>query len=491
MKGIEWKMVAGIVIVVLVVLAAVGLLIPVSGFDIQKYLGVQPILGVAGELTWDIEPSDNPFDKTEFNIEHLCDNGNCISTGDEWQPSELGCAIANDIFNDFSKNGNLGSRAIEDGKNCIIHYIKPSGKNPKVYCLVNDGFFRLEDTNPSPPSWWEDDVLSPLDCSVCDEPNFDEICINKNLMKRKIGASDFCKGTFGHPTEGAIRFGNCRCAGGGGGITQKEDMGNSDAWEASCDGYNEAWGWYDCDSDADDFCDNDDDKIMWVSDSPDTFPPPTRPIKDQYSDDIRNHRYVYPHLNYMYGVFWKSHEEDEQYKVLFVRTVSEELYINFDFIVESLSYDVDNVIRFNELGNFYRLPRIILNATVTPVNDKPMSALITEMQENIGYEYQELTVSTKPCNDITSCFYTEASRTDSKKCGDLEQIFSTESIILRTNVPGYENGFLDNDTEYVVQITNWFNKFRSCEGWNDLACFDTNCYDRIDRTITIADVNLL
>jgi hypothetical protein len=492
MRGLELDMLAKIVLVVIVVLVAVGILQTTSAVPLEKYLGIQPIEGVAGELTWDIFPEENPFGKTSLEIEHLCDNGNCISTGDTWQPSELGCVIATDIFEDFSVKGYLGSRVGQEGANCFLHYILPKGRRQE-YCVINYGLFKLEDTNTAPPSWWEDDVLSPLGCGVCDQVNFDEVCINKNLEKRQVGASDFCDGTFGHPEEGAITFGNCICAGG-----PRHDMGNLAAWEAQCDGYINAWGTLlDCENDGlSDTCDNDEDLLMWVSDS---NPYITYPIKDQFSDDRSNTNLVEKNQLHMYGVIWKPKDDidktkfEQEYKVLFVR-ISESggLLTDFDFIVEYLDYNDNNIFRFNGLGNFERLPRIIINATVTPTATIGVTALINNI-ENVGWS-GETDVETQTCGDATSCLRSEISDTE-EKCAQTDFVsiptdafLSLEKIILKTNVPDAENGELVAGTQYIVQITNWFNEYTRCKGTWDWLCTDTPCYNKFDRTISIYQV---
>lgn len=259
MKGLQWNLLAGIILTVIIVLVGMMLIQPVAGFDVKKYFGLQPILGEpTGPSLPDIDTPPPGEDLGE--VDHII-----TLPGEENQPHELGCVIANSIYDDFSANGLTGSRS-----NCKEQ--KLFTDNPVTQCLVDVKKFTLGDSKIQ--SDWET-TLSAKKCHLCNESantpitDFDEVCINKNLKDRTVGNSNFCNGLI---TAGKdlTTFGNAICA-----------RFNSGNWQSQCDGCyctlslcciagfpcaNSHCNWG---NDTNDFCDNNEDRVAWIADNAD------------------------------------------------------------------------------------------------------------------------------------------------------------------------------------------------------------------------------
>jgi len=64
MKGLHFSFLAGIILVVIIVAVGFMLLMPVAGFDVKKYFGLQPILGTPGELGFGDIDNVHPIETT-------------------------------------------------------------------------------------------------------------------------------------------------------------------------------------------------------------------------------------------------------------------------------------------------------------------------------------------------------------------------------------------------------------------------------------------
>ena len=98
------KLLKAILIVCIITVIAIlvfGLIPPVKGTLTENIPGFKELLVESTEFSKDIDSAQNCLGPLE-ELEHICDNGNCISTtGNPHQPSEIACLIADNIYDDF------------------------------------------------------------------------------------------------------------------------------------------------------------------------------------------------------------------------------------------------------------------------------------------------------------------------------------------------------------------------------------------------------
>jgi hypothetical protein len=471
MKGVSVRTLILLVIGIAIVGASFFILInQVGAIDIKKYIEDIPIPGVPAEISYGTLP-------TQITVEDTPESEHIItSPGDPYQPSEIGCKIADYIFDDYKEKG--------DGLARPEPFLWDGGRQNSI---VGAGTFILGDTLADPGDW-ETTLNGRADlCHYCGEPVFDEVCINYNLMDREVLGSDFCDGPFatiphnGFPGGDPAHFGNARC--------MKGDA-NTESWKDSCDG---RWcsGLLDCcgacpvpcgypgvaceyDNNGDDFCDNDKDKAVWIVDKPDGDP--SDRVKDNNADDDGNSNEISkdPH-KYIYGVIWDAGEK--QFDVLFVRIPQTRNENNFDWIAESLL----DWTRYNRLGFAYHYARMVDDVDVTGV-DKGVMDLRGDIADEIALLNLDDIVH-EICSDEDSCLasgdeygYPVNPDSGTVECeGErtpvtLKTLFQRETVKLKTNIDA--NGEFRASNNYKVRVFNWYGK-------------RDKCYSLVDRQVSI------
>jgi len=503
MKGIHWTgLLAGIVIVLVIVGISLIMVMPLGEFDVKKYFGLQPTLGVPADITTSYFVTDVELGSTPESPH--------IVTGDSdefWQPSDLGCAIADVIFNDFRTKGNDGSRAT--GSNCFIN------RGNAEHCIVAIGTFKLNETMDDPGDW--ETTLSARGCHFCGPSTnpeynssvFDEICINYNLKDRTVGVpGDFCHDQFSAgPSNQPTRFGNAECYCGNYG----DDCGNDDDWRNNCDGhYGTFWDcllgcWKEKDNDGDDFCDNNEHKLIWLAD--DSEGDPKSKVRDHDSlwydeDDAHVGAWgkIELYTKYMWGLVWRA--DTQKYILQFVRIPHHSTDNSFNFIVEVLKSKIlggDPLRRFNLLGVQSQYARMIMNVTVVLDSSSDPDGWTQKTEFDLREEIKAATGANVvadfvSCTDESRCLASEKGPTNSgeRECDESSQYlsisadskFDKQNILFKTNMAENEKF---TDGTYKVVIENWYNKYQVCEGWP--WCTVKNCFDTIDRTISIWKVS--
>lgn len=488
MKGVgpHWGFLVGVVIVVIIVGVSIILVTQVAGIDITKYFGLEPVLGVPAEITLgSLPPQVGSGDTPES--DHIV-----TAVGDPYQPSDLGCAIADLIFNDYK---GLGDTAIRPD------FLAQWDGNRGHY-LVGAGTFILGDTLADPGTW-ETGILAPRGCHYCGEPVFDEVCINYNLMDRIVGAKTFCDGGFSTvPTDGSpgdpAKFGNAWCV---------EGDANSDSWKDRCDGWLcirpnincldcDTWCCQKCDQ-ADDYCDNELDKARWIADKTDGDP--ANRVRDHRADDDRNKIEIEKTdgdgnpIKYFYGVIWDKDFKEKAnglglYHILFVRVPQDRSESNFDWI----EVDFKDWLRNNRLGFAYQYARMVSNVTVTGANKNEF-----DLREEIATN-----VVSERCSDEVSCLASDITTPDSGSTvcykgqqyePTLDMRFKLETVKFKTNI--CNNANLRSSNTYKVKVTNWYGKADDCYSLLDRTvgiyctdcCNDDNTFDPLWESVDCAD----
>lgn len=396
------------------------------------------------------------------------------SEGSENNLHELGCSIADDIYNDFTTNGIVGNR---DASFCINQHLWSA--DPVEQCLVSVKSFVLGDPTATSAqlSSWESTLSSrEPPCHVCQEPagtsivEFDEVCINNNLKDRKVSSSNFCNGVITVNSD-VIKFGNAQC--------NKYDV-NSQAWKDHCDGWTFIvhQSWENTNWPTDDFCDNDKDMLYWLGNNNNGDPPTM--VKDNtgpskyltYSNDIS----LTEHHYYIYGLIWLP--VWERYDIMFVRTPGQSTQSSFDFIKNVFQ---NNYERWNRLGLWRQEARMVVDAIVTPTSSRPVNDLITEIATAAGLDPSEDVSISYNCGDYGNCITTTLEGPE-EVCSPyvteaLNSYFQKETIKFITSEA--DNGELQAGKEYRVIVTNWYG------GWDEVEGVDLSCYDYYDRTVII------
>jgi len=497
MRGIEKTTSVVLSVIVMVALAAILIaftLGPFKEFKILDWL-VPKIPGVQGSLI-----PGNPIPQTPLGqvteVPHICGTVGgstvCISgAGEEHQPTEVACAIANSIYTDFVKYGLKDNREnISPEPDCGYAV----GDWNAIYrggCLIDAKTFILGDTvTTPPPEWIQIPYIASGKCNLCLEPTFDEVCINYNLKNRKVpegGANNFCDGTIpvGSTAE-VIKFGNAICV---------KDAGNSQAWRDSCDGWYCGQGQfcglrictispggcsYESDG-VDDICDNDKDRIEWTAeDSSSTL------VTD--GDIEENSKILNKHQKYIYGLIWNTNtnEDDKRYHVYFERIPAPSTNNTWDFIGDFLS-NRDNV-RFNPLGEKYQEARMIVNVTVTGAPDISENNLRANIANKLGIDISKIEYAS--CNGLNDCLssapYDGEYSIDKALFYSMKEQFKTDyAIKFRLDMKIGSGGLLNNTKTYIVMIENWFNLdvYKTLSGLNAIYEFK-----KIDKTISIYEL---
>lgn len=489
MRGLQWHFLAGIVITCVIIGVAIIMLLPLSGIDIKKYFGLEPVLGVPAEIAYINFP-------TQVGSENTPESDRIITAaGQPYQLSDLGCVIADFIYDDYKSLGETARRAdflaLWDGG--------------RSQFLVGKGTFNLAnaiadvDGDSDGTGDWEELLSSRAQpCHYCglgtpwgDNPVFDEVCINYNLRDRTITGKNFCVGAFDSDTGGPAQFGNAQCTGGseGGCINTADWCDNCDGWW--CDGLGECCGacpvpcgypgapcrWNNDGSD--DFCDNDKEKIIWIADKPDGDP--ANRVRDRYTDNDWNwNRLEIDPYKYMYGVIWDDSEK--QYDLLFVRVPQDRTENNFDWI----KTDLKDWLRNNRIGWAYQIARTTSNVTVTG-QDKNEFILRSEVATELVIDASKMVL--EACNNEKECLSSTPVAPDSgtEECTVASQYgggitaeskFKKETVKFKTNI--CKNANLRADRNYKVKVTNWWGKYDKQEGLNWFPC-----YSLVDRQVSI------
>lgn len=477
MRGVSSKtLVFALEVILLVVIlgAAIGWLIPnVSAINWEDVWHMGPE-GKPSEIHYDEPPVDFGWDEIETKeVDHTI-----TDEGEPHQLSEVACAIANDIYNDFKKGGNIGDRKSVCGRPqcCYVHR-----------CLVNIGAFSLDSvTLPTPPEWETTLSTKYPGCHVCDEiTNLDEICINYNL-DRTVDSKLFCDGFFVADSGDTVRFGNCNC----------KTKDNGDDWKNSCDGYYGPWwspGLHNCGntegSAPDDFCDNDKEMIKWIADVANSDPEWL--VKDRAWDENSNFLDKTPH-KYVYGVFFRPkiafYTDEEQYEIIFERIPAQGTETSFDFIKNYLKKG-DRITRYNWIGNYYPQARAITDMVVTLGGKKSVMDLMEEIATEAGLTFPG-GVKHEFCSGEDDCLNTDINpgteNCVSRTTPNIESNFLLKEIILHTPIDPNDDFIAGK--KYRVVIKNWWGKYPKCydAGWFGSACY--SCFSRYERSVIIYEV---
>lgn len=459
MRGLQYSLLAGIILVVLIVVVGSIMIQPVGQFDVTKYFGLQPVLGTQGNGGIGSSNPSAPFGGTLKKVDNIV-----TAEGQVNQPIEVACSIANGIYDDFSANG-LGVRkdtecASQEG------YSTP---NVIQQCLVDYGVFRLTDTihDESFASKLEENGCH--DCYTSSSDNiFDETCINYDLSGRTIpatGGTSFCNSGF-TPSGSTklVYFGNNQCF----------NTDNSNSWDdgTKCREY--------CGNSA---CTNNCDMIKWIADNVDgkkisTSTQPEVMIKDNFlyqktDANQGNDWSLSKNQNYMYGLVWVP--DRASYDLLFVRFPTTTASTSFDFIKDAFQ-DYE---RYNKLGIWRQEARMVADFIVTPTSSsiKSIADIAGDVKSVTGVEP---TISTT-CS--TDCISTVSQNSQSPEYPSVpteitSDLFEEKPVIIKTNLNVNEKLIAGNS--YRVVVMNWYGLWHS-QG-------SENRFQFWDRTVSITDV---
>jgi hypothetical protein len=495
MRGLQWHFLGGLIVTLLIVGVGILMLLPLAGFDLTKYFSIIPSLGIPAEISYDTLPQQKSVADTPKS-EHII-----TAEGDPYQPSEIGCAIADYIFKDYTGTGNTGGGG--DVNTRKEPFVWNYGRTNSI---VGSGTFILDDTQDDAGGAWETILSSRTPkCHYCDnfnKPNnfFTEVCINKNLKDRDYKGTPFCNSPIsidGTP----YRFGNCR----GFGCANDAVPGASTncvngANECNhCTGFTNAISGIEACSNNnwpnDDYCDNgeswkdDRNKIFWIVDTPSGDPPEL--VRDHINADTdwnANPISKKPY-KYLYSVIWYA--EAKRYDIEFVRVPITFSNNNFDWIKQEFS----DYVRYNRGGWGSAAARMVkdVNVKLLAGTTKGEVLLRTEIGDFAGGDkpgggkviYESCTGKDacldssggeprKPDSSSFECY-------DSSQTSDLkDEKFLKESIRFKTNLP--ENGNFQDANTYTVRVYNWFGDRTEYGGW---AGVHKHCYSLIDRTVSI------
>ena len=429
--------------------------------------------GISTEPSPDLPLPPNPFGSFEdIEVERT------ISDVDgPHRLSEVSCAIANDIWEDFKRNGKSALRVNSEGETIVCASGRPSNKDQ---CLVGVGTFNYQKGTTSPPSSWEVDLSDEYPgCHVCPIEDLDEVCINYNLKDRTRDSEKLCEGALTTP-QGDARFGNCDCG-------DNRNSGVS-GWNDQCDGWKcvgACWcdgpifdgTWCHCGNDyINDFCDNNEDMITWVADTDGTE---KWKVKDN-RDDSYNSRVMSEGHQYIYGVFWVP--DKERYYVLFYRVPQTgDGGTSFDFISNLLGdfsmTQTTGFYRMNAIGNQYKEARTIADVEVTLANPISVQQLKTQIASATGLNIEDKKIPCIDNCDGESCIPDTPITLTQRKCGVAGVgagvwHFFLEPVTIYTDATSCTGEFLAGKT-YRVIIQNWWGKYESDDGSNSVDCFES------------------
>ncbi len=447
-----------IVIVVIITLIAIfifSFVPPVKSTLIEKVPGFKELLAEHVELAEDVSTFQNCLGPLE-EVEHICDNGNCISTsGNPHQPSEIACIIADEIYSDFTTNGYARSRLNERRCNCW-----------RNLCLLNIGYFKIDSSVVYRDDWNTWMQVHHPDCKIPGPPDpdvqsrLDEIYFNFELDGRTWGGDPFCGGAI-FVDQRKIYFGNDNCGNPGPGNT---------------------WGSGECDL----YCGNDQDKIYWSATAPggDEYIIDDSPEVDwPNSETLDRDDFIY-----IYGLVWGPDIDDrnidvastdKRYGVMFVKFPVQQTGVNdFDFIRNIFENDLK---RRNRIGLWYQEVRRVADVIVDLPGDVREVDLRTDVSNWAGTE-----VIFEQCKyEDDGCLYTEPDNIE--VCRDsytkMWEEFKIQPITFLANVT--ENGWIYAG-RYRVVIENWYGPYKKAVGWFNIGT--DHCFEYIDRTISLYPV---
>ncbi|MHA2030710.1 MAG: hypothetical protein ACW99A_18265 [Candidatus Kariarchaeaceae archaeon] len=477
MKGIEWRgvLVSLIAIVIIVSILSYFAIVAKGGVDWESLLqGIQPQLGEPSETFW--ENLENPFGTVEdIEVQRLISE-----EAEPYFKDEIGCEIADYIFNDFTRNG----ISVDRKNNCDTKTGKCSVIcNERSQCLVGVGTFELKKDLPDVT---EQGILSAFGCSVCPVDSFDEICINKMLSEKELGAQSFCSEQISVGGE-TIRFTNPTCYWDG--ETTLTPERNSPAWRDSCSTY--------CANGAPISTQAKYSKIYrWYSDPGYSGDGGQNNVDEGISYYFIQRPLSFSPNPYMYGVAWNN--QIDAYELWFVRIPPKVTFNSISLIFipqyftdqsvapgEHWDYDMGKWQRVNQLGYFYPEARRILDYTIESLShDKNIITLENEIRSESGD-----TVDYQYCSSEDECFNRPA-LTDREmpkgKYGYCDEFweyrqdkFNSRTILLRTNIPD-ENLKFKEGYKYRVAIQNWVDKYDET-----FKPSDANCAKYFDRSVII------
>ena len=111
--------------------------------------------------------------------------------GEPFNQAEIGCAVAQDMVNDFVQYGTRGTRTTCEIDSCLAAYRNFSLKQEKA-------------------SGDQEKKLSNFNCAACD-PLLDETCVSKNLAKQIISETPFCNHFIVSVNGESLITGNNKC----------------------------------------------------------------------------------------------------------------------------------------------------------------------------------------------------------------------------------------------------------------------------------------
>lgn len=494
MRGIQYALLAGLVIVVLISWIAATMLQSTAKFNLEDYSGIVPELGEEGDVQ-DMLESENNQVITET-ARFFTDEPN------HWDLSEIACLISEDIYNDYSKNGNDGLRS--DCSSDFIEYNKEGcfiKARKFLYGIKSSTFDKDEATFND-----GDGEKYPF-CRLCRTENaagtmeginnLDETCINYNLKYRTVGDLGFCNSSFPISSSGTARFGNCDD---GSDDSFGNNIGKDGAkWYDFSDGP-DIWDPFnsvnECGNDNNDFCDNERDMITWRADNSEgeSWASEKWRVTDN-SDDIGfiiggttgNSEILSDERNYMYGLYWVPHKN--AYTLLFTmfpdqNPVAYSTKDWGDIWNKALKKDF---YRSNQLGQRFFEARQVANFLVTP--EVPLipygdlrGSIASAMQIDADTKIKFLPCDSSDCFSMPveisdeDCSYSESNPLQYRDV--VVRVFHTDT---NGNAIKDSSIALPSGKTYRVIVTNWIAGFDGGGGGG------TNCYNSYERTVLIIE----